>query len=135
MRSFSAWYRIGDLRPGIEATLFPPVAAEAATREREAGFKADRRRYLLATHGAHVFDTVRCLVGEVAALVARHRQDGPDHLWQVLAVTASGAVGTITIAADVPGLPSEGVEEAFARAVRGTGPPVPTSTTAWPRSA
>jgi predicted dehydrogenase len=171
VRSFSAWYRIGDLRPGIEATLFPPVAAEAGTRELEAGFKTDRRRYLLATHGAHVFDTVRFLLGEVASLVARHRQDGPDHLWQVLATTSSGAVGTVMIAADVPGLPSEGIEvlgatgsvrvdlhfpfyrraatvhayadgevvvpaltdgdayrrqlEAFARAVRGHGPPVP----------
>jgi predicted dehydrogenase len=171
VRSFSAWYRIGDLRPGIEATLFPPVTAEAGAREREAAFKADRRRYLLATHGAHVFDTVRSLLGEVASLVARHRQDGPDHLWQVLATTTSGAVGTVTIAADVPGLPSEGIEvlgatgavrvdlhfpfyrraatvhafadgevvvptltdgdayrrqlEAFARAVRGDGPPVP----------
>jgi predicted dehydrogenase len=111
VRSFAAWYRIGDLRPGIEATLFPPVAAEAATRERETAFKADRRHYLLATHGAHVFDTVRFLLGdEVASLVARHRQDGPDHLWQLLATTATGAVGTVTIAADVPGLPSEGVE-------------------------
>jgi predicted dehydrogenase len=110
VRSFSAWYRIGDLRPGIEATLFPPVTAEAGTREREVTFKADRRRYLLATHGAHVFDTVRFLLGEVASLVARHRQDGPDHLWQLLVTTAGGAVGTATIAADVPGLPSEGVE-------------------------
>jgi predicted dehydrogenase len=111
VRSFAAWYRIGDLRPGIEATLFPPVAAEAGTRERETAFKADRRRYLLATHGAHVFDTVRFLLGdEVASLVARHRQDGPDHLWQLLATTTTGAVGTVTIAADVPGLPSEGVE-------------------------
>jgi predicted dehydrogenase len=109
-RSFSAWYRIGDLRPGIEASLFPPVVADPAARRQEAGFKADRRRYLLATHGAHVFDTVRCLLGEVASVVARHRQDGPDHLWQVLATTASGAVGTVTIAADVPGLPAEGIE-------------------------
>jgi predicted dehydrogenase len=110
VRSFSAWYRIGDLRSGIEATLFPPVAAEAGTREREAGFRADRRRYLLATHGAHVFDTVRFLVGEVASLVARHRQDGPDHQWQLLVTTTADAVGTVAIGADVPGLPSEGVE-------------------------
>jgi predicted dehydrogenase len=109
-RSFNAWYRIGDLRPGIEAALFPPVVAESTARRQEAGFKADRRRYLLATHGAHVFDTVRFLLGEVASVVARHRQDGPDHVWQVLATTTAGAVGTVTIAADVPGLPSEGVE-------------------------
>ncbi|MDP9206986.1 MAG: Gfo/Idh/MocA family oxidoreductase, partial [Actinomycetota bacterium] len=102
-RSFSAWYRIGDLRPGIEATLFPPVFAEAGARRQEAAIKADRRRYLLATHGAHVFDTVRFLLGDVASLVARHRQDDRDHVWQALVTTTAGAVGTVTIAADVPG--------------------------------
>jgi predicted dehydrogenase len=109
-RSFSAWYRIGDLRPGIEATLFPPVFAEAGARRREAAVKADRRRYLLATHGAHVFDTVRFLLGDVASLVARHRQDDRDHVWQALVTTTAGAVGTVTIAADVPGVPAEGIE-------------------------
>jgi predicted dehydrogenase len=109
-RSFSAWYRIGDLRPGIEATLFPPVFVEAGTPRQEAAFKADRRRYLLATHGAHIFDTVRFLLGDVASLVARHRQDDRDHVWQALVTTTAGAVGTVTIAADVPGVPAEGIE-------------------------
>jgi predicted dehydrogenase len=110
VRSFNAWYRIGDLRPGIEAALFPPVVAEPDARRREAATKADRRRYLLATHGAHVFDTVRFLLGEVASLVARHRGHDRDHVWQLLVTTAAGAVGTVTIAADVPGLPAEGIE-------------------------
>jgi predicted dehydrogenase len=110
VRSFNAWYRIGDLRPGIEAALFPPVVAAPDARRREAAAKADRRRYLLATHGAHVFDTVRFLLGEVASLVARHRGHDRDHVWQLLVTTAAGAVGTVTIAADVPGLPAEGIE-------------------------
>jgi predicted dehydrogenase len=110
VRSFNAWYRIGDLRPGIEAALFPPVVAEPDVRRREAVAKADRRRYLLAAHGAHVFDTVRFLLGEVASLVARHRGHDRDHVWQLLVTTAAGAVGTVTIAADVPGLPAEGIE-------------------------
>jgi predicted dehydrogenase len=109
-RSFNAWYRIGDLRPGIEATLFPPVFAETEARRHEASLKADRQRYLLATHGAHIFDTVRFLLGDVASVVARHRQDERDHVWQALLTTTAGAVGTVTIAVDVPGLPAEGIE-------------------------
>ena len=109
-RSFNAWYRIGDLRPGIEATLFPPVVVEAAARRQESVFKADRQRYLLATHGAHIFDTVRFLLGDVASLVARHRRHDRDHVWQLLLTTAAGAVGAVTITADVPGLPAEGIE-------------------------
>ena len=109
-RSFNAWYRIGDLRPGIEATLFPRVYADLTARTAEATFKADRRRYLLITHGAHVFDTVRFLLGDVASVVARHREDGKDQSWQLLLTTTSGAVGTVSITVDVPGVPSEGIE-------------------------
>jgi predicted dehydrogenase len=92
VRSFNAWYRIGDLRPGIEATLFPRIYADTAAHQAEVGFKADRRRYLLATHGPHVFDTVRYLVGDVASVVGRHRAAGKDQLWQVLLTTTSGAL-------------------------------------------
>lgn len=109
-RSFNAWYRIGDLRSGIEATLFPHVYADMAARKTEAGFKADRQRYLLATHGSHIFDTVRYLLGDITSVVARHRTDGKDQQWQVLATTSTGALGTITITVDVPGLPAEGIE-------------------------
>lgn len=109
-RTFNAWYRIGDLRTGIEATLFPHVYADVAARSQEAGFKADRERYLLATHGAHIFDTVRFLVGDVASVVARHRQDDRDQAWQALVTTTTGAIGTVTITVDVPGLPTEGIE-------------------------
>lgn len=114
-RSFNAWYRIGDLRPGIEATLFPPVFVETQAQQHRARFKADRQKYLLATHGAHIFDTVRLLLGEVASLVATHRQDDRDHVWQTLITTASGAIGTVTIAVDVPGVPTEGIEVFGAR--------------------
>jgi predicted dehydrogenase len=109
-RSFTAWYRIGDLRPGIEATLFPAVYADAEVRATEAELKADREPYLLATHGSHVFDTVRYLLGDVAAIGARHRGDGRDHTWIATLELASGAIGSVAIAADVPGLPSEGIE-------------------------
>jgi predicted dehydrogenase len=109
-RSFMAWYRIGDLRHGIEATLFPRVYAEEQAREQEAGFKADRERYLLATHGAHIFDIVRYLLGDGAAIEARHRGYGQDHAWTALLTMASGAVGSVAITVNVPGLPAEGIE-------------------------
>jgi predicted dehydrogenase len=108
--SFTAWYRIGDLRPGIEASLFPRVFADPVVRGTEATFKADRRRYLLATHGAHVFDTVRYLLGDVVRVVARHRQVGRDQYWQALLTLASGAIGTVGISVDVAGIPGEGIE-------------------------
>jgi predicted dehydrogenase len=110
VRSFNAWYRIGDLRAGIEATLFPRLYANVTAHQTEIAFKADRRRYLLATHGAHIFDTVRYLVGDVASVIARHRAHGQDQLWQVLLTTTSGAIGTVSLTVDVPGEPNEGIE-------------------------
>jgi predicted dehydrogenase len=110
VRSFHAWYRIGDLRPGVEASLFPRTYADPSAQGAEAAFKADRRRYLLATHGSHIFDTLRYLLGDVGSLLARHRDDGKDQLWQLLLTTKSGAIGTVNIAVDVPGEPAEGIE-------------------------
>ncbi|GAA4537109.1 Gfo/Idh/MocA family oxidoreductase [Pseudonocardia xishanensis] len=110
VRSFSAWYRIGTLRPGIEATLFPKTFDDAGIRRVEAGFKADRERYLLATHGSHVFDTVRYLLGEVRSIHAAHRGFGRDHVWNLLVTLASGAIGTVTITVDVPGAGAEGIQ-------------------------
>jgi predicted dehydrogenase len=110
VRSFHAWYRIGDLRASVEATLFPRIYADPSARDAEAAFKADRRSYLLATHGSHIFDTVRYLLGDIGSLLARHRDDGKDQLWQLLLTTKSGAVGTVSINVDVPGEPAEGIE-------------------------
>lgn len=109
-RTFTAWYRIGDLRPGIEATLFPRVYADEQARTTEAALKADRQRYLLATHGAHLFDTVRYLLGDVVSVVAKHRHAGRDQYWQLLLTLASGVIGTVGITVDVPGVPAEGIE-------------------------
>lgn len=109
VRSFNAWYRIGDLRRGIEATLFQRTFADERATNVESGFKADRERYLLVTHGAHIFDTVRNLLGDVESVRALHRMDGRDNVWQVLVAMESGALGTISITVDVPGLPTEGI--------------------------
>jgi predicted dehydrogenase len=109
-RTFNAWYRIGTIRPGVEATLFPRTFADEQVRGTEAGFKADRPRYLLATHGAHVFDTLRFLLGDVHSVRSIHREFGRDQAWNVLVTLTSGAVGTIAIAVDVPGDGAEGIE-------------------------
>jgi predicted dehydrogenase len=110
VRSFNAWYRIGTIRPGVEATLFPRTFADNDARQVEAGHKADRERYLLATHGSHIFDTVRFLLGDVRSVTAIHRGFGRDHAWNMLVTLASGAVGTVVITVDVPGDGAEGIQ-------------------------
>lgn len=110
VRTFNAWYRIGDLRPGIEHTLFPHCFIDPEHAKRETAIKGDRERYLLATHGSHIFDTVRFLCGPIASITAKHNGYGRDHMWQMLVRTSNGALGTVTITVDIPGVPSEGIE-------------------------
>ena len=84
-----AWYRVmSALRPPTEATLFPKTFVDAAVREVEATYKADRERYLLSTHGAHVFDGIRHLIGEVAHGARRSCARG-----QGLQLARHGSVG------------------------------------------
>jgi predicted dehydrogenase len=114
--SVSSWYRIpARLRPPMEAALFPPVVVDDGVRAKEAGFKADRERYLLRTHGAHVFDTLRFLVGDmtgVRAQVVRRSRDFSWHGTGRLADEAphGGGLVTFEISADVHGDYAEGID-------------------------
>ena len=76
------WYRVmSALRPPTEATLFPKLVVDEAWRGVREEYKADREQYLLRTHGAHVFDGVRYLVGDVASLHADVARSGQDFSW------------------------------------------------------
>ena len=111
---------------GHRADALPAACSPTSMlRGHEAELKADRERYLLATHGAHVFDTVRYLLGDVAGITVRHRGDGRDHAWIALLTMASGAIGSVAISVDVPGVPSEGLEIFGARGALRVDTPFP----------
>jgi predicted dehydrogenase len=107
--SFAAWYRVSSLRPGLEATLFPPLIVDPAVREHEAGFKSDRARYLLATHGAHLFDSLRFLLGDLDQLHVRFAAQGDDFAWAGLLGSRGGAVGSFDLTVNGHGEWSEGL--------------------------
>jgi predicted dehydrogenase len=109
--SASFWYRLPSvLRGSTEAALFPPVVVDETVRSAEAEHKADRETYLLRTHGAHVFDSVRYLLGDAVALRAEFVRDGADLHWQGSIVTAATAAAAFAITANVHSEYSEGVE-------------------------
>lgn len=101
--SAQIWYRVmSALRPPTEATLFPPAIVDQDVRRVEAGFKADRERYLLATHGAHVFDEMRYLVGDLDSVRADLAHVGADYSWHGTGrLTASGGLVSFEITVDV----------------------------------
>ncbi|MCU1493637.1 MAG: hypothetical protein JWO62_1401 [Acidimicrobiaceae bacterium] len=110
--SVSCWYRVmAALRPPTEATLFPALVVDPDVRTHEAGFKADRERYLLATHGVHVFDSLRYLAGDLRDLSVRKTQVGSDFAWHGRGALAEGAgTATFEIAANVHADWSEGFD-------------------------
>jgi predicted dehydrogenase len=107
-----AWYRVmAALRPPTEATLFPKTFVDDPVREVEATYKADRERYLLSTHGAHVFDGIRHLVGEVAAVRAEVAHVGKDFSWHGTGRLAGpGGLASFEISANVHAKWAEGFD-------------------------
>lgn len=109
--SASIWYRVmSALRPPVEATYFPAMIVDERVRESEAAHKADRSTYLLATHGAHVLDGLRFLLGDPVELCARRAISGADHSWHGLACLGDGGLAGFEITANVHGEWSEGAE-------------------------
>lgn len=107
--SATLWYRVmSALRPATEATYFPPMIVDPAVRAVEAAHRPDRAAYLLATHGAHVFDTLRHLCGDPTSLMVRHAMVGDDHAWHGLAMLGDGGLAHFEIAASVHAEWSEG---------------------------
>jgi predicted dehydrogenase len=107
-----AWYRVmSALRPPTERALFPKVVLDETVAEAQGEQKADREQYLLRTHGAHVFDGVRYLVGEVASLRAEVARSGPDFSWHGTGrVVGSGGLVSFEISASVHGQWAEGFD-------------------------
>ena len=109
--SASIWYRVmSALRPPVEATHFPALIVDESVRAHEATFKADRAAYLLTTHGAHVLDGLRYLLGDPADISARSTQSGKDFAWHGIAGLNDGGLAHFEIAANVHAEWSEGAD-------------------------
>jgi predicted dehydrogenase len=112
--SFTAWYRNSafDLGAGV---FWPSMVTDPEVSAAELGFKADKRRYWLMTHGSHLWDTVRYVVGEVTSVRARFAQVGDDMAWQAVAQLAGGGIGTADLTIYEHGEGGEGVHVRCAR--------------------
>ncbi|KAK1184367.1 Gfo/Idh/MocA family oxidoreductase [Streptomyces sp. NBS 14/10] len=109
--SATVWYRVmSGLRPSTEATLFPALVVDQDVRAREATFKANREQYLLTTHGAHVLDGMRYLLGDPTSLSAQMARAGNDLTWHGTASLAEGGLAHFEITANVHAEWSEGAD-------------------------
>lgn len=110
--SLTSYYRVmSRLRPPTEATLFPSVVVDQEVRKVENTFKAQPERYLLATHGAHLFDGLTYFGGAVAWVTARVGEVGGDYTWHGMAgLTNSNGLVSFEISAAVHGDWAEGTD-------------------------
>lgn len=95
--ALKAWYCDSVYRYTMTDNLQPiPVLSEQARRP--AGDpKADRRRYLLLTHGSHLLDTARFLGGPIVSLRARRVEKFGAYCWFVSVDFADGSVGHLDL--------------------------------------
>lgn len=109
--SFSSWYRVMADRAPVEATLFPETVVDPEVRRVENSFKADRERYLLTTHGAHLFDGLTFLGGPGEWVSARVARVGDDYSWKGIAGLRDHAgLVSFEVAAAVHGDYAEGAD-------------------------
>jgi predicted dehydrogenase len=111
--SYNAVYRVPAQRAGIESTLFPALmVTDEQIRAHESTFKAQQNRssYLLATHGAHVFDMLCFFTGFPRWIRVQPAQLGADFTWHGLVGLASGGIGSFEMTVDVHADWAEGFE-------------------------
>jgi predicted dehydrogenase len=110
--SLQTWYRVmAASRPGIQRTLLPLLVVDETVRRIEDEAKADAQCYRLLTHGAHLFDGLRYLAGDLEWLSARHATVAGDDTWHGSAgIADGGGLASFEITASVHGAWSEGTD-------------------------
>jgi predicted dehydrogenase len=104
--SCHAWYRASSFKSEWHATMAPPPIDPATAGQGED--KSDRERYYLATHGAHLFDEIRFLLGDVSHVTARHALSDGIHVWHGIIELTAGAMAHFELVVSVPAPWAEG---------------------------
>jgi predicted dehydrogenase len=111
--SYNSVYRVPAMRPAIEATLFPhDMVVDVDVRATETTFKqqGNRAAYLLATHGAHVFDMLVHFTGPPRWIRVAAAEVGDDYTWHCTVGLAGGGLGSLEMTVDVHSGWAEGFE-------------------------
>lgn len=107
--SASGWYRDSLFRYDVQEAILPHVVTSIqAIRPSLDPKTSDRRHYSLVTHGAHLFDTLRFLSGNIMSINASHIERHKQSHWHGLLEYETGAVGTFELSVKINGDYSEG---------------------------
>lgn len=106
--AFRSWYCDSTLRYTMTDNLQPIIHSSASARRPVGDPKSDKRQYFMLTHGSHLVDTARFLVGELTAVRARCVEKAGTFCWFVEADLASGALAHLELTVPVRGDFEEG---------------------------
>jgi predicted dehydrogenase len=95
--TLDAWYYDSVYRYTMQDNLYPVPVESRGSKRPPGNWKANRQRYLLLTHGAHLLDTARFLGGPLVAVQAQHKAQGEMHSWSIQVEFASGAMGSLSL--------------------------------------
>jgi predicted dehydrogenase len=107
--SASGWYRDSLFRYDMQDAILPPVVkSREAIRPASDPKISDRRHYSLVTHGAHLFDTLRFLAGDISTVIADLVEKCNQYSWHGLLHFETGARGHFELSVKVCGDYTEG---------------------------
>jgi predicted dehydrogenase len=99
--ALKAWYCDSAYRYTMTDSLQPLVATSEFVARPSRDPKADRRRYLMLTHGSHLIDTARYLAGDITAVTARYVERADARSWFALLELGNGAIGHLDLTMNV----------------------------------
>jgi predicted dehydrogenase len=108
--ALKAWYYDSQFRYTMTDNLQPIVESSTAARRPVGDPKADRRRYLMLTHGSHLVDTARFLGGPFTSLRARFVEQHGALCWHVAVDFANGGIGNLDLIVPICGDFEEGFQ-------------------------
>jgi predicted dehydrogenase len=113
--TLDAWYYDPVHRYAVQSNLYPVPVESTRARRTPGDWKANRQRYLLLTHGAHLLDTARFLSGPLVAVHARHPAHRKMRGWSIAVEFASGALGQLSLISAEGDLPIPAVRNGGAQ--------------------
>ncbi len=108
--ALKAWYYDSLYRYTMTDNLQPILHDSVHAMRPKGDPKADRRRYLLLTHGSHLVDTARFLGGEIERVQARFVNNDDTYCWFVALDFTAGGLGHLDLIVPVRGDFEEGFQ-------------------------
>lgn len=103
------WYRDSLFRYCMQEAILPDVVtSKQAIRPSADPKTADKRHYSLVTHGAHLFDTLRYLAGEITGVNAGLAEKSGQYSWHGVLNFGHGGIGHFELSVKTSGEYSEG---------------------------